>query len=108
MGGSGSPEVPEPIMATAKLGRLRLQARFVILSSVIINTNLFCIIFILIILSEFLLNSIRLFFFSCLKDAAGVALKKAAPALGCDRPKIRHRLWSLPKNGGSGSATLVL
>ena len=50
-------------MATAKLGRLRLQARFVILSSVIINTNLFCIIFILIILSEFLLNSIRLFFF---------------------------------------------
>ena len=36
----------------------------------------------------------RLFFFACLKDVAGAALKKAAPAPGSDPKKIgSRRLW---------------
>ena len=34
----------------------------------------------------------RLFFFACLKDAAGAALKNAAPAPGSDQQKNRLRL----------------
>ena len=48
----------------------------------------------------------RLFFFACLNDAAGAALKSAAPAPGSDQQKNRLRLR--PKSGGSGSATLPL
>ena len=44
-----------------------------------------------------------LFFFACLKDAAGAALKNAAPATGSDQQKNRLRLWSPLKSGGSGS-----
>ena len=50
----------------------------------------------------------KLFFFACLKDAAGAALKSAAPAPGSDQQKNRLRLR--PKSGGSsgsGSATLI-
>ena len=34
----------------------------------------------------------RLLFFACLKDAAGAALKNAAPAPGSDQQKNRLRL----------------
>ena len=51
-------------------------------------------------------NNTRLSFFACQKDAAGAALKKAAPALGSGQIKNRLRLH--PKSGGSGSATLAL
>ena len=47
----------------------------------------------------------RLSFFACQKDAAGAALKKAAPALGSSQQK--NRLQLPPKSGGSGSATLL-
>ena len=53
----------------------------------------------------------RLFFLACLEDAAGAALKSAAPAPGSDQQKNRLRLRSRPKSGGfsgSGSATLVV
>ena len=49
----------------------------------------------------------RLFFFACLKDAAGAALKSAAPTPGSDQQK--NRLRRRPKSAsssGSGSATL--
>ena len=52
-----------------------------------------------------------LFFFACLKYAAGAgaALKIAAPAPapGSDPKKNRLRLRIRPKSGGSGSATLI-
>ena len=44
----------------------------------------------------------RILLFAFLRDAAG-----AAPALGSNRPKNRLQPWSRPKNGGSGSATLL-
>ena len=44
-------------------------------------------------------NNTRLSFFACQKDAAGAALKKAAPALGSGQIKKRLRLH--PKSGGS-------
>ena len=47
----------------------------------------------------------KVFFFACLKDAAGAgpALKNAAPAPGSGKEKHRLRLWlrSRPKSGGS-------
>ena len=46
----------------------------------------------------------RLSFFACQKDAAGAALKKAAPAQGSGQQKNRLRLH--PQSGGAGSATL--
>ena len=52
----------------------------------------------------------RLFFFACLKDAAGAALKNAAPAPGSDQKKIGSGSGAALKvaaPGGSGSATLV-
>ena len=52
----------------------------------------------------YLSNNTRLSFFACQKDAAGAALKKAAPNLGSGHIKNRLRLH--PKSGGSGSATL--
>ena len=42
-------------------------------------------------------------FFACLKDAAGAALKSAAPAPGSDQQKNLLRLRSRPKSGGSSS-----
>ena len=53
-------------------------------------------------------NNTRLSFFACQKNAAGAALKKAAPALGSGQIENLLRLWLHPKSGGSGSATLVL
>ena len=45
----------------------------------------------------------RLFFFACLKDAAGAGavLKSAAPAPGSDPKKNWLRLRTRPKSGGS-------
>ena len=53
----------------------------------------------------------RLFFFACLKDAAGAALKNAASAPGSDQKKIGSGSGAALKvaaPGGSGSATLGL
>ena len=52
----------------------------------------------------------RLFFFACLKDAAGAALKNAAPAPGSDQKKIGSGSGAALKvatPGGSGSVTQV-
>ena len=46
----------------------------------------------------------RLFFFACLKDAAGAALKSAAPAPGSDQQKNWLWLRSPPKSGGSSGS----
>ena len=53
----------------------------------------------------------RLFFFACLKDAAGAALKIAAPAPGSDQQKIGSGSGAALKVAGPaapapGSATL--
>ena len=44
-------------------------------------------------------HNTRLSFFACQKDAAGAALKKAAPALGSGQHKNQLRLH--PKSSGS-------
>ena len=51
----------------------------------------------------------RLFFFACLKDAAGAALKKLAP--GSDKKKIgsgSRAALKVAAPGDSGSTTLIL
>ena len=51
----------------------------------------------------------RLFSFACLKDAAGAALKKAAPAPGSDQKKIASGAGlKVAAPCGSGSVTLAL
>ena len=53
----------------------------------------------------------RLFFFACLKDAAGAALKKAALSPGSEQKKIGFGSGAALKvaaPGGSGSATLMI
>ena len=52
----------------------------------------------------------RLLFFACLKDAAGAALKNAAPAPGSDQQKIGSSSGAALKvaaPGSSGSTTLI-
>ena len=52
----------------------------------------------------------RLFFFACLRDAAGAGatLKNAAPAPGSDQEKNRLQLQSHPKSAGSRRLRLRL
>ena len=50
----------------------------------------------------------KAFLFSCQKDAAGAALKKAGPALGSGQKKIGYgSTLKLSAPGGNGSATLI-
>ena len=48
----------------------------------------------------------RLFFFACLKDAAGAAFKNAAPAPGSDQKKVGSGA-ALKVAAPGGSATLL-